>query len=158
EGRMQGSVFKAWYGSKRFTIAMTIIIVVLIVTLAVAIYSYISAFTALSNFSYTSLQASLLRTSSRSATATPIERSSNSVSEENDSTMKTTGPSQTKSTRVTVNGTPIPVPDKGDIHKEVESTDGTARVDIRIHSDTNGETKNHSNIRFNLHSSTTNTG
>lgn len=162
-GCMQGSVFKQWYGSKRFTVGLILLVTVLLLTLGVAIYSYVAAYTAVTNYSALNLEASLIQPTQKqselsSPSSDPVNNTS-SVTNENGGSVDASISTNSNETppSVVVNGTPITVPENGSTQQQVTSDDGTATVNVQVHSDssTSDSSRTHSNLHLNLYSSST---
>lgn len=161
---MQGSMFRQWYGGRRFTIAVVAIVTILLVTLGVAIYSYVSAFNAVTHLNAVDVQASLVQPSTAQSqiaapTSDPVTSTDPATNESGahvNASISTNSDSTTPS--VTVNGTPIEVPENGSTQQQVTSNQGNVNVQVQSSSNTSDSTSNHSNLRVNLHSSSTTTG
>lgn len=160
---MQGSVFRQWYGTRRFMIAIIMIAIVLLVTLGVAIYSYISAFNAVTHLNAIDVQASLITPTATqdqiTAPASDPVRSQPATNESGanvNASISTNSNSTTPS--VTVNGTPVEVPSNGTTQQQISTDQGNVNVQVQSSSNTSDSTANNSNLRVTLHSSSTTSG
>lgn len=165
-GSMQGNLagqWSEWYGHRRFVIAVIAISTILLVTLAAAIYSYVSAFTTVTHLSSIDIQTSLVKPTVKESqiTISPSNPVTSTGSAGNESganvnaSISTNSNSTTPS--VTVNGTPITVPDNGVTQQNITTDQGNVNVQVQSSSTTSDSTTSHSNLRVNLHSSSTTT-
>jgi len=151
-------MFKQWYGGRRFTVAVVAIVTILFVTLCVAIYSFINAVTTISNLSFATTQTLITpavspenQTTSLDPTTNQIESSTSaSTNEVNMKTTITTGDEPS----VTVNGTPITLPDNGTVQQKITTDEGTANVNVQVHTNSSGTFTSHSSMKLRINAST----
>jgi hypothetical protein len=62
--------------------------------------------------------------------------------------------SSSKSTSVTVNNQPVAVPENGTVHKVIQSSDGTTKVDISVNSNSSTSTNTNSSTNLNVNTNT----
>lgn len=155
---MQGNVFKQWYGNKRFTIVVIAIVTILVVTLGLAIYSYVAAYKTVINLGNVQAEVTTAPAPLQENIDLPENTTVEPASTTTEGSMKATISTNSDDAKVVINGKTVEVPASGTIHQEIPTDDSTTKVNVQIHSDSSGNSKTKSNVKLRINSSSTNTG
>ncbi len=154
---MQQHFFSGWQGNRRFVIAVIALVVVLVVTLGAAIYSYINAYNTMTTLGQVQVSSSpnsvTIIDSNGVQTTTPIVSEGNTSPSESEATVKATITTNSNSeSSVVINGEKVEVPESGTVQQEVPTEEGgNATVNIQVNSSNaeDSETRSKLNIKYN---------